>query len=801
MFDKIKNQKAQVDVPINRDPHITKIFTEAGAKNLGNSELRMNIGVGLLIAIPAYFLTLLFFHVVLFAWWENFAFISIFRLNLLPFGTLKSLWALDISLAGKLFALFRGLLGIGLSAIYARLVYFQFLRVTDGYKHISGRKAFIHSEYAKDAMKEELKTFIESNNIQQSEVLNVMGGELPTPVDSMLSTALVGMPGAGKTVIFKNYLSEIVKDESSVAIIADYAGDMTEMLPADQTIILNPVDERAWRLAFSKDIETKQEALEMWNAIMPDPKGDPFWTESGRPIGTAATLKLMKRLKDKKIDWTVPELCDLLTLGVPEIKKMMNIYNKETSRFVSDDEENKTTQGILATLTSQMLPLFNLADAYRDRDMPNFSMKEWLIRVVNKKLKKSKKYKNKRFIVLQFDQRFPKLSQAYIKIVLSTMSSMVNSPAISNDPNRRIWLLLDELPQYGKISGFAKFLEVSRKKGIKVVFAWQTMDQMPEIYGKEMAENIYSMINNWFFLKMNSESMKAWAVKKLDKRKVFFWKHTYENGKIRSSTSAEENIDVIDGSVLETQLGKQLTFVAKTKELFAPKDKPVKVSLNDKKSGVSAIVSMQGLSGVYKILYPFNQIGHQWEKNPSLIEASWIENWHKYIQDENDENLPEHIKQKQQEKELKEYADKELQELMENFDSFRNESNQRKKEHSKQEEALNEEGLDALAKEQLEIERYKNFMDNKNKIPQKVDEAIKNIPSAIPAVPLVVNEENKELADETQELFSEQIGHAASELVLSFEVFDSLLANPSAPSVPASTSSVVIEKKKKEKEI
>lgn len=803
MFDKIFNQKAQVDVPINRDPHITKIFTEAGAKNLGNSELRMNIGTGLLVAIPVYFISLLFFHVVLFCWWENFAFISVLRLNFLPFATIRELWALDISLVAKLFALFRGGLGIGLSAIYSWLVFHQFLRVQDGYKHISGRKAFIHSEYAKDAMKQELESFIETNNIQEKEILNVMGGQLPTPVDSMLSTALVGMPGAGKTVIFKNYLSEIVEDESSVAVIADYAGDMTEMLPKDQTIILNPVDVRAWRLAFSKDIETKQEALEMWNAIMPDPKGDPFWTESGRPIGTAATLKLMKRLKDKGIDWTVPELCDLLTVGVPEIKQMMNVYNKETSRFVSDDEENKTTQGILATLTSQMLPLFNLADAYRDREMPDFSMKEWLIRVVNKKLKKSKKYHNKRFIVLQFDQRFPKLSQAYIKIVLSTLSSMVNSPAISNDPARRIWLLLDELPQYGKISGFAKFLEVSRKKGIKVVFAWQTMDQMPEIYGKEMAENIYSMINNWFFLKMNAESMKQWAVKKLDKRTVFHWKHTYEAGKIRTSTPAEEKIDVIDGSVFETQLGKQLTFFAQAREMFAPKDAPPpKVKLDDKKSGVSAIVSMQGLNGVYKILFPFNQIGHVWEKNPSLIEAPWINNWHKYIQDENDENLPQHIKEKQQDKELKEYADKELQSLMDNFDSYRNESTQRKdRQVAKQAVELNGEEIDVLAEEAKEIEAYKKFMDSQNKIPQNAD-SIKEASPAIPVVPVVV-EEVKEIDDETQELFAEQIAHgghvAAAEAVLIWELFDSIMANP--PVAQAKSSLVVSEKKKKEKEI
>lgn len=209
---------------------------------------------------------------------------------------------------------------------------------------------------------------------------------------------------------------------------------------------------------------------------------------------------------------------------------------------------------------------------------------------------------------------------------------------------------------------------------------------------------------------------------------------------------------------------------------------------------------MQGLNGVYKILYPFNQIGHVWEKNPSLIEAPWINNWHKYIQDENDENLPQHIKEKQQDKELKEYADKELQSLMDNFDSYRNESTQRKeKQVAKQAVELNGEEIDVLAEEAKEIEAYKKFMDIQNKIPQNVD-SIKDASPAIPVVPVVV-EEVKEIDDETQELFAEQIAHgghvAAAEAVLIGELFDSIMANP--PVAQTRSSLVVSEKKKKKK--
>lgn len=589
------------------EPRIHHILFPKDAKNLSPFELRQNTGIGLLLAVPIAVLSFGGLTNLLFHWLPSETIMPMVNFLIHPIITFKQMWAsTEIGAVAKVVAYVKAFAVTGGTIYISKSAYSSVVRIDDGYVHVEGKKFFKHTGFSKEIMKQELEGLNLSRGINNETCVQLLG-DLPLNFQLLVSNAVVGKPGSGKTVFYKNLISKILQDPESVLIMHDFKGDFTNLMNPDESIILAPWDKRCRELALALDLETEQDAIEFWNAIIPEPKGDAFWANSARAIGVGLTKKLMK---EKPQSWTIPDLVDLLVESIQNIKKAMDVYNKPAARSVSEDEDNKMTQSILATLISETLPLFNLASAYRGRRKRQFSVKEWVQEVINGTLKESQEYKNKRIIILQFNATYPKLSQAYIKTVLNSLASQLNNPSIPDNPKRKIYILLDELPQLGKIDNLEMFLEVGRSKGLKLFFAWQTMEQMPKIYGKEAAENIYSNIANYWFMQMSTKSMKDWAESKCGKRTVKYWKNNDSfnaQGQSYSTNLQQEDIEVVKAHTFESEIGV-------------------------KGSGVLGIVNIADLKGVYKLAFPFKQ-DYKWHDNKSVVLADWIKNWADEIKD------------------------------------------------------------------------------------------------------------------------------------------------------------------------
>ena len=73
-------------------------------------------------------------------------------------------------------------------------------------------------------------------------------------------------------------------------------------------------------------------------------------------------------------------------------------------------------------------------------------------------------------VILQGSGRYPELMRGYVQSAISLLAGRINSPEIGESKTRRMWLVLDEFPQLGKLNGVASILEVGRTKGF--VWSW-----------------------------------------------------------------------------------------------------------------------------------------------------------------------------------------------------------------------------------------------------------------------------------------------------------------------------------------
>jgi len=758
------------------EPRIHHIIFPSDGKRLSPFELRQNTGIGLMFAATGAVTLYLGATAIAFFVLPSETIMPMGNFILHPFNTFKQMWvSTDIGAVAKVVAYIKAFAVTGITAYLTKFIYSSVVRIDDGYVHVEGKKFFKHTLYSKEIMKTELQSINALRGIKNEACVQLLG-DLPLNFQLLVSNAVVGKPGSGKTVFYKNLISKILQDPESVLIVHDFKGDFTNILNPDESIILAPWDKRCRELALAIDLETEQDAIEFWNAIIPEPKGDAFWANSARAIGVGLTKKLMK---EKPQAWTIPDLTDSLVESIQNIKKAMDVYNKPAARSVSEDEDNKMTQSILATLISETLPLFNLASAYRGRRKRQFSVKEWVQEVINGTLKESQEYKNKRIIILQFNATYPKLSQAYIKTVLNSLASQLNNPAIPDNPKRKIYILLDELPQLGKIDNLEMFLEVGRSKGLKLFFAWQTMEQMPKIYGKEAAENIYSNIANYWFMQMSTKSMKDWAESKCGKRTVKHWKSNDSfnaQGQSYSSNLQQEDIEVVKAHTFESEIGV-------------------------KSSGVLGIVNIADLKGVYKLAFPFVQ-DYQWHNNKSVVLADWIKNWADEIKD------VEQVEAVSADEKIK--NDPKVKELMGIYDDSFNMSKNKKslpkqieivddsknvdvviKDNgiSSKQAAIQEAPMSPLEEQQRELQLLEQNFPLAEQEEQEKPVEKKYEPEQIKAVP-------GEVQDETLNVVAEPLGHH-NPLVMA----DLLLSMADAVSkVQLNSMSVDVPEKDKEKE-
>ena len=419
---------------------------------------------------------------------------------------------------------------------------------------------------------------------------------------------VTGAIGSGKTQIVLNTLQSIRErmktDRADRLIVYDNKSDMTASLPFqdDQIILLAPWDARTWAWDVGKDIVNATDAATFAECLIPESK-DKFWSEAPRQIVKACIQHLQAT---HGTGWSWKELSRALNTPESLIGAVMLYAPTLAPVFVGPGGPTNTGASLLSSMNAFTGSIDDLCRAWNNTDpytgeeiepgrvVPQVSLREWALKPIVQR----------RVIILQGNKRYLTLERAYIQAIISAFGGLMNSPEMPDSKTRRIWFLLDEFPQLGRLEHFSQYLEVGRSKGLCVILGLQDLAQLREIYGRETADVWASICGTYLVCRSQGVETIQWLTRFFGERTVQTRRISVtrsHNGVVRSITEERKPELVVTGHVLN--------------------------GLGDNKGstpGILALLSLNTERGVYRLVWPYvslpirrkNQVPALWTHIP-----------------------------------------------------------------------------------------------------------------------------------------------------------------------------------------
>jgi hypothetical protein len=298
---------------------------------------------------------------------------------------------------------------------------------------------------------------------------------------------MMGSVGGGKTQIILPLVQAAIERGDKV-ILYDNKGDFTSSMSAP-FVLLAPWDARSAAWDIAKDCVNAQDARELAARLIPE-GNDPMWHQAARQILTAVILKLQS---DKPGTWTWRDLHNEVIAPQANLLAVVLKFQPEARHLL--EAEGKTTQGVLINFSATMSIVSDLADAWGNTPPEKrFAFSSWL----------HAKNPKRKVVILQGSGRYEELTRGYVQSVISMLAGRINSSEIGESKDRRIWMILDEFPQLGKLESFGSILEVGRSKGVCVVLGAQDMAQIQDIYGQYAGKTWSSLVGTQIIVRVNA---------------------------------------------------------------------------------------------------------------------------------------------------------------------------------------------------------------------------------------------------------------------------------------------------------
>jgi len=285
-----------------------------------------------------------------------------------------------------------------------------------------------------------------------------------------------GTIGVGKSTLIR-WLLDYIRRRGDRAIIWDSGGTFTEThYDERRDVVMNPHDERCPNWVLWRECTSTVDYDNLTEGLMPEEgESDPFWVSSARTI-TADTAMRMASDPDRSIE---KFLTTLMSMGLKDLREYLK--NLPSANLVEEKIE-KTAISIRSVVTNYAKSLRYLQGLDRD-GRPEFSIREWMT---------DTRYDSS-WMFISTTARHRSAVRPLISMWLSLATLYLQS--MGENPDRRVWFILDEVAALQKIPALAGTLAEARKFGGCFVIGIQNIPQLVTIYGQQMARTIFDLLN------------------------------------------------------------------------------------------------------------------------------------------------------------------------------------------------------------------------------------------------------------------------------------------------------------------
>ncbi|MFM0354124.1 type IV secretion system DNA-binding domain-containing protein [Paraburkholderia nemoris] len=304
----------------------------------------------------------------------------------------------------------------------------------------------------------------------RSGLLTLGGVSVPRAVET-LHLLLTGSTGTGKTTAFEELLGGIV-GRGDRAIVCDPNGGYLSQYGGDGDVLLNPFDARSPGWSIFSEMRRDYDAERLACSVVPDGHGEgAAWHHYAQVLLAEVIRALLRRGEastERLLHWSTvapaQELGGLLA-GTPAA----GLFDPDAAKALA------STRFIVA---AHLTP-------HRYVRPGDFSLRHWL-----------ESSSGSLYLTWRADM------QAALAPLIATWVDVLASAVLSlpPDPDRRIWLLVDELAALGKLGSMESALTLGRKHGLAVVAGLQSTAQLDRIYGADSSIILRACFRNLLIL-------------------------------------------------------------------------------------------------------------------------------------------------------------------------------------------------------------------------------------------------------------------------------------------------------------
>ena len=321
--------------------------------------------------------------------------------------------------------------------------------------------------------------------------ITIGGVEIPRDEESS-HFLFAGGPGMGKSVAISQML-ETVRERNERAIVYDPTGEYLQWFYRKGDKILNPLDARSEPWTPWSDADNRADFESIASGLIADDERQPFFPQSARALlvaileTTKSVLEMTRLIMGSEND----ELIEL-------VKKCGLLGLVGSSQTFSNSR---------ASMTAPTTCLRYLRDT-KPGERP-FSIRRW---VMNEDQNKGSWL----FLTSRADQR------TTLRPLLSLWLDVAINGVMMLSPNRerRLWLMVDELPTLQKMLKIAVAMAECRKYGLCVVTGIQTIAQLKDVYGIHGAETMLGLPQTQTIARLPDPDTAAWASKAIGSRNL-----------------------------------------------------------------------------------------------------------------------------------------------------------------------------------------------------------------------------------------------------------------------------------------
>ena len=310
-------------------------------------------------------------------------------------------------------------------------------------------------------------------------------------------TIVSGTTGSGKTVLISDLVAQI-RARGERCVLYDKMGSYTATFfdPA-RDVLMNPLDARAPRWSPFLEARNPRDFDMMAAALIPQQKDtvDPFWVTAARQLfANGAGV-----LRDKGVTENRVLVEHLLKTDLTALAQAME---GTVAQSIVDPENPKTALSVRAMLTANLAAFEFLPD-----EGEPFSIREWISR---------EDQNGFLFLTSRGDQHasLRGLISTWLEIAVNAMLSL------AQEPDRRIWVILDELPTLHQVPSLQPGLAESRQFGGCFVLGVQVASALRDLYGRNGAETVSGLCGTRVVLAAPDRDTAQWSADSLGRSEI-----------------------------------------------------------------------------------------------------------------------------------------------------------------------------------------------------------------------------------------------------------------------------------------